>query len=311
MSKRTLRKRKPAYTGLGARELIDFSDFLRKKKFSPKTVEIRERVIVDLFWYLRARGLDRLADVQLSDLDDYRAHIMDRGFNINSVNSYLWSIRKFFEFLDESQLIFHNPAHSLLIPRPNRRMQPVPTEQEMKQLLSVPDVLTPVGVRDRAILEVMYASGVRRGELLGMKIFDPDFERGMIRVVGKGRKERVVPLGKHALYWLKEYIKDSWNKLVKTRVDTHALWVSKDGTAVSGVRVDQMIRGYVKKAGIVKSISAHSLRRACATHMLMNGAHPVQLQMLLGHASLESLSQYLQIGIRELMQTHHKTRLGR
>ncbi len=143
-----------------------------------------------------------------------------------------------------------------------------------------------------------------------MRTQDVNFERGRIRVFGKGRKERMVPLGKHARRWLKEYINDARQKLIANKEDLAELWLTKDGRAISGTRVDQMIRAYVQEAGILKSISAHSLRRACATHMLMNGAHPVQLQMLLGHASLKSLSQYLQIRITDMIKTHKKTRPG-
>ena len=107
-------------------------------------------------------------------------------------------------------------------------------------------------------------------------------KHGSVRVLGKGQKERVVPLGKHALHWLKEYMRKARVKIAKNTVDIHTLWLSKDSDPLSGTRLDQLIREYVRKAGIVKRFSAHSIRRACATHMLMNGAHPVQLQMLLG-----------------------------
>ena len=190
-------------------------------------------------------------------------------------------------------------------------MQPVPTEAEMKKLLSLPDVLTPVGMRNRAMLEVMYSTGVRRGELLGMTLFDPDYDRGTVRVCGKGRKDRMLPLGKHALHWLRQYTREARPKMVKDQIDVRALWVSKDGDPLSGIRVDQMIRQHVARAGIKKRISAHSIRRACATHMLAHGAHPVQIQMLLGHSSLQTLSQYLQVGIRDMMKTHYQTRPGK
>ena len=295
MSKSLPRKKKlkKVYTGLGAEELRAFIVSLRQKKYSPATLRIRQRAVMDLCGYLKGQGCERLADVNLNDLDGYRGHIVERGFNSNSVNSYLWSVRKFFDFLEETQRIFSNPSKGLKIPALNRSLQPVPTEAEMTQLLSGPDMLKSTGTRDRAILEVMYATGVRQGELLRMKIFDPDFERGIIRVMGKGSKERIVPLGKHALHWLRQYMRQARLRLIKKKVDEQALWVSKDGYRLSGIRVDQMIREYAKKAGIKKKVSAHSLRRACATHMLMGGAHPVQLQMLLGHSSLQTLSQYV------------------
>ena len=299
------------YAGLGAAELNAFLQHLRTRNYSPKTVTAREKSMLDLFSSLAASGVERLQDVTTADLDRYRTEIVDRGFTINSQNNYLWAVSKFFGFLEDTKRVFVNPADGLFIPKPRRIMQPVPTEAEMKKLLAQPNVLTPVGMRDRAILEVMYSTGVRRGELLGMSLFDPDYDRGTVRVCGKGRKDRMLPLGKHAAYWLRQYTREGRPKLLKGQIDVRALWVSKDGDPVSGVRIVQMLRQYVGRAGIKKRISPHSLRRACATHMLFHGAHPVQIQMLLGHSSLQTLSQYLQVGIKEMMRTHYQTRPGR
>lgn len=304
-------KSKPEYKGLGAKELNLYLSSLRKQKYSPATILNRQGSILDFLGFLKSEEIDRLADIDTDVLESYRLHIVERGFRRNSVHGYLWGIKKFFQYLEESQCVFINPAAEFSVPSKNRDLLPVPTIQEMKKLLSMPDVLTPIGIRDRAILEVMYSTGVRRGELLGMKIFDPDFDHGRIKVFGKGSKERVVPLGKHSLHWLKEYMRTARIKIAKDNLDVHDLWLSKYSDPLSGCRLDQMIRQYVKNAGIVKPISAHSLRRACATHMLMNGAHPVQLQMLLGHSSLQTLSHYLQVGIREMMKTHNKTGPGK
>ena len=294
-----------------AEALEAWTQQLRLRKCSPKTLEIRTRSVLDLFSSLAASGIERLSDVTGEDLDRHAERLIERGLKVNSRDIYLRSIRGFFNFLEETRRLFVNPAETLVIPKPDRHMLPVPTEAEMKRLLAVPNALKAVGLRDRALLEVMYSTGARRGEALGMTLFDPDCDRGTIRVRGKGRKERVLPLGRHALHWLRQYMREARPKLVKDRVDERALWVSKDGQPLSGIRVDQMIREHVRHAGIRKNISAHSLRRACVTHMLAHGAHPVQLQMLLGHASLQTLSQYLQVGLREMMNTHGATNPGR
>jgi integrase/recombinase XerD len=308
MKNRYARKReRKSYKGFGCDELEAFVRSLHQQKFSPLTLRIRQRAVMDLCGYLNNIGVSRLADTNLSDLNGYREHIVQRALSVNSVSCYLRGIKRFFDFLEESKRIFVNPMQDFFIPACNRAMQPVPTQDEMIRLLEAPDVSRPCGLRDRAIIEVLYSTGVRRGELLGMKVGDPDFDKGVIRVMGKGQKERVIPLGGHALHWMNRYIKEARLELLKGQTDIQDLWVSKDGDLISTVRINQMVRDYVKATGIQKKLSIHSIRRACVTHMLIHGAHPVQLQMLLGHSSLKTLSQYVQVNIGDMIKTHGKT----
>lgn len=305
------RKSKEKYTGFAAGELEAFSDHQHKRKFSPKTIDHRERSVKDLFAFLTGRGVARLQDVTPDDLEAYRLSLVDRPCKQGTIESYLWSARTFFTWLEKTQRLFVNPTENLTVKRPRKQILPVPTEEEMRKLLAHPDTTKPVGLRDRALLETLYCTGVRRGELLNMKIFDPDFDRGMIRVLGKGKKERILPLGKQAVHWLKQYMREARRKMVKDQIDVRALWVSKDGDPLSDIRVDQMVRLRAKEACIETPISLHGIRRACATHMLAHGAHPVQLQMLLGHSSLQTLSHYLQVGIKQMMKTHHNCKPGK
>jgi integrase/recombinase XerD len=165
-----------------------------------------------------------------------------------------------------------------------------------------------VGVRDRAILETAYATALRRQELASLRITDVDLLQRTIRVVGKGSQERVVPLTKEATTWLRCYL-DSSRGMLWGKQTTDALWLNRRGRPLAGYSLAIMIQKRTRACGLPE-VTPHTLRRACATHMLSNGAHPADLQQLLGHSSLKHLSQYLRLGFRELQTTHAKSRPG-
>jgi integrase/recombinase XerD len=181
----------------------------------------------------------------------------------------------------------------------------------MKALLSQPDISRPTGIRDRAVLEVFYSTGARLEELCGMNVHDADLKQGRIRITGKGNKERAVPMGRQAVYWTERYLKDVRPGFLRKRPDEPALWLGVAGKRINPLIVERFIRRYGEKAGIKHPVTPHTLRRACATHMLRGGAHPVQIQMLLGHASLRILSRYLKVTITDMMKTHARGKPGK
>ena len=146
---------------------------------------------------------------------------------------------------------------------------------------------------------------------VSMNIYDTDLKQGRVKVLGKGNKQRVVPLGKQAIFWTDKYLKGARPIFLRKRPDEHALWLGFMGKRINLLIVERFISDYGKKAGISQSVTPHALRRACATHMLKGGAHPVQIQMLLGHSSLSSLSHYLKITITDLKKTHAKGKPGK
>lgn len=297
---------------IGLDELRAFLQEHKRRNYSPKTLEIFRRSLEDFLSFSAAAGLTRLQDVTAETLEAYRRRMVERNLSERSVDLYLRSVRQLFRFLEETGRVFTNPAAGLVLPRIHRHLEPVPTPAEMRKLLAAPDVTKPNGVRDRAILEVAYSTGVRLGELHRMSVFDPDYDQGLVRVTGKGRKERTLPLGKQALFWLRRYVKENRSKLLKAGdPDETALWINKDGGKLSTIRLQQVARDYAKAAGVTMPMSIHAIRRACATHMLANDAHPVQLQMLLGHSSLRTLGQYLKVTIRDLKKAHRHTNPGR
>ncbi len=296
----------------GADEIRAHLLALHARKYSLSTIDDNARVLRDLFSSLAASGIERLQDVQPADLDAYRLALVDRGLKVNTLNTYLLRVRKFFRFLEETQRLFDNPAAELLIPRVQRRIvYQIPTVADMKRLLQQPDLSKPRGIRDRALLEVSYSTGCRLNELMQMQIFDPDLQNGCIRVKGKGNKERVVPLGRQAVFWLKQYFPAARGKLLRRNPDLHALWIGSWGRPFSDQIWRHRVRDYAAQAGIATPVTPHMLRRACATHMLQRGAHPVQLQMLLGHATLQHLSHYLRISIKDIKEQHERSKPGK
>ena len=292
--------------------VVAYVDHMNGKRYEPGTLDKRLYAVRCLFSWLELQG-DTIAlqDLTAADVERYQAHTRKRPISGVTADSLIADARKFFQFLEASGRIFLNPMERTVIRWTPRRIKFVPSETDMRKLLSAVDTTKPNGTRDRALLEVMYSTGARLGEILRMTIFDPDLDRGTVRVFGKGKKERVLPLGKHAVLWLKQYLKTARPKLQGDRIEVTALWLGKTGAPLHKSRVDQIVKAAVDAAGLDRVISSHAIRRACATHMLRGGAHPVQIQMLLGHANLNSLSQYLQVTITDMQKMHQRSKPGR
>ncbi len=285
---------------------VEYLEGLRVRRYSERSIQTYGDAIRDM---IVAVGKADPREIRRRDLERYRLSLVDRMFKPSSVSVYFRATRLFFRYLEERQLIFENPAAGHPPIRSARTLQPVPTEEEMRILLAQPDVSTPVGLRDRAILETMYSAGIRRQETLDLKVGSVDLERGVVRVMGKGQRERMAPLGPAAVEWLVRYLAEARPALAETSSGV-ALWLGKNGKPLSGAGLQDMLRAYRKVPDIVTLIGLHSIRRACATHMLRRGASPVTIQMLLGHADMKHLSQYLRLTISDLQRAHAASRVG-
>jgi integrase/recombinase XerD len=284
----------------------EYLESLRARLYSPRSIQTYGDDIRDM---IASIGKSDVREIGRRDLERYRLSLVDRGFKPASVSVYFRAARLFFRYLEERQVIFENPAAGHPPIRSARTLQPVPTEEEMRILLAQPDVSTPVGLRDRAILETIYSAGIRRQETLDLKVGSVDLERGVVRVMGKGQRERMAPLGPAAVEWLVRYLAEARPALAETRSGV-ALWLGKNGKPLSGAALQDMLKAYRKAPGIITKIGLHSIRRACATHMLRRGASPVTIQMLLGHADMKHLSQYLRLTISDLQRAHAASRVG-
>lgn len=278
------------------------------RKYSPRTVEIYGQALRDFMRFMESRKLRRAQQVTAQTIEAYRLHLQQRSFSAAGEETYCRAVNRFFAHLAQRQQVFENPFAGTGPLRRARTFVPVPTEAEIAALLAVPDVAAPQGLRTRALLEVAYSTGVRLAELARMRLGDVDFAAGTIRILGKGERERVVPVGRQALEWLRRY-----RELVapgRTEADGDALWLSERGGPSGSMAIGRSIRQCARRAGTATRITPHGLRRACVTHMLARGASPVQLQQLLGHASLKHLSQYLRVRFAELQAVHERSRLG-
>ena len=292
-------------------EVKAFLEDLGLRNFSASTVDVRERGIKDLAIFLKDRKCKRMQDVTFKDIQAYKLHLMDRGLQPTTMKMYLVSVHTFFNYLEQNQKIFMNPTAKLVIPNPPRRMLPVPSEEDMQKLLARPDVSTSCGVRDRALFEVAYSTAARRSELGALKVSDIDFRNETIRVFGKGSKERVLPLGKSAILWLKEYLDDARPKILRKGEDMGMLWLRRSGKPLNPERISGIVEGHTKGAKLSVPVTIHSFRRACATHMLAHGAHPIQIQTLLGHACQTTMRNYIKITIAEIKRTHAMSKVGK
>jgi site-specific recombinase XerD len=283
---------------------------MRKRNYSGKTINSYEKSLKRFDCFLELNGISSVLDATSTLLEKFRASSLKDGLSTGTVALMTRVVKNFFTYLEGEGIIFENPARNLKAPSVEKKMGYVPGERDMRKLLSRPDPATFTGIRDRAILEVAYSTGVRLEELVGMKLSCIDLKNRALRIFGKGRKERTVPLTGKAGEWLEKYIARARRELLKENIDEERLWIDRCGKAMTGNALQGMLVRYSKEAGI-RRISPHAVRRACATHMLRNGAHPVQIQMLLGHADLSTLSRYVNITLEEMKKTHAKSRAGK
>jgi len=250
------------------------------------------------------------ADVTADNLVAWRGALAARGLADATLDVYLRAARTWFGWLEERGALFLNPAAGLVLPKVTRRLLPVPGAAELRRLLAPPNAATPFGVRDRALLETAYATGARREELVTLDATAVDLVNATVRVVGKGRRERVLPLTRPAVAWLNRYTTRARPALLKGQLDEPALWIDLHGARLSPHGLDCVVKKHAA-ATKLRGVTPHTLRRACATHLLQGGAHVVFVQQLLGHASLRHLAHYLRMTIAELKATHARSKPGR
>lgn len=245
-------------------------------------------------------------------IDIYQLHLYEeinrqgRPNIAASQNNALKVVKSFYAFLHEKGYIASNPAKDVSYAKvPKRLPRSILTKSEMKRLLHAPDTATLLGYRDRTILEVLYSTAIRKAEINNLLVDDVDYAQGFLRVnEGKGKKDRVVPLGKIACRYLENYISAVRPALMKA--SSRCLFLSLKGGKLSKNVIWQMVKGYAKKAHIIKSISPHTFRHTCATLMLRNKANIRHVQEMLGHACLTSTQVYTSVSIVDLKEIHSK-----
>ena len=234
-----------------------------------------------------------------------------RRLSIATQAARLSSLRSFFRYLVKEDILLHDPAAHLAVPKRKGTLpRSVLSKQEVARLLASPDVRTPLGIRDRAMLEVLYSTGIRNAELRALRIYDLDFERGFLRInEGKNAKDRVVPMGDAASAWVQEYLSESRPKLLTNRKDAATetlVFLSKNGRPLLPLGVIYPIRKFAKRAGIERAITPHSFRHTFATHLLAGRADIRHIQAMLGHASVATTQIYTRVEVTDLKAVHRR-----
>jgi integrase/recombinase XerD len=274
-----------------------------EKGLAKNTIESYSRDMMKFFGFLEAKSLSPL-DVSEADLMDFISSLAG-PLSIRSIARAISSLKAFYRFLVSEEKIKTNPARLLSAPKLPRRLPGVLSRREVERLLSQPDVSNSRGQRDRAMLELLYATGLRVSELVGLKIPNINLEAGFVRTVGKGSKERMVPVGAKALEAIRDYLAHGRPALLK-RKTSFFLFITPRGKPMTRQGFWKIIKRYGLKAGIRKELTPHSLRHSFASHLLEYGADLRSVQIMLGHADISTTQIYTHVTRERLKQIHEK-----
>ncbi len=296
-----------------------FDDFMKHLKYernsSAHTLRNYESDLNQFYDYLAPPDKNgKRRQVNVRDIDhltirEYMGSLYEQKKKKSSIHRKVAALRTFFRYLCREGLMEINPAKLVASPRVERTLPNHLTIEQMIRFIETPDVETLLGKRDRAMLELLYASGLRVSELVGLNLTDIDFTNQTVRVRGKGRKERIVPFGNHALNALQDYLAVRGELLIEAepdKADPTALFFNYQGTRITTRSIGRMVDKYVKICADIHHISPHSLRHSCATHLLDAGADLRSIQELLGHARLSTTQQYTHVSTDKLMEVYDK-----
>jgi integrase/recombinase XerD len=271
------------------------------KGYAAGTIRYQRNHLENFEKYLNQQAVTGLAEVTTQTIIAYLATLTDRNLKRTSVISHLNALRQFFAYLCRQKQLDHNPTLKIEIPKPQRTLKNVLTEAEVRQILALPDLRTPIGIRDRAILELLYSTGLRRQEAVNLNLTDIDLENGQVFVYqGKNSKDRVVPLGEIAAQFVDAYLKLVRWWFVRDPKETALFIDSQKGSRLHPQTLNHIVSKTVSQSRIPKRITPHSFRHAMATHLLQNQADIRHIQLMLGHASLETTEIYTQLAIDDL-----------
>lgn len=297
--------------GTMAATVDSYTRHLETLSLSARTFNGRRDELRLFLQWAQERTLTRPEQITRSILEAYQRHLFHyrkkngKPLSITTQRGRLNAIRYYFGYLVRERHIDANPASDLILPRRSIRLPPEPlTIPEIEALIAAPDISDPLGIRDRAILELFYTTGIRRTELARLQITDLQPDAGILFVrQGKGRKDRVVPVGNRALHWLAHYL-DRCRPSLTQHPDQHSLFLTAYGEPFNPDVLGRLVVGYMRQAGITRFGACHLLRHSCATHMLEGGADIRYVQELLGHAKLDTTAIYTHVSITALKAVH-------
>jgi len=300
---------------LGMQAMIDdHRTSLEVRNYARDTIRQREKYLRWFAAWCGERGITRPGEVTKPVLERYQRHLYyyrsedDKPLSFRSQYQHLSHVKAWYKWLARENRVLFNPASELDLPKLGRSLpKAILSASEAEAVLSQPDLGDPHGIRDRAILEVFYSTGIRRRELAGLQLYDIDAERKTLMVrQGKGKKDRLLPIGNRALQWIAVYLEKS-RPLLVAGTHCHTLFLSNIGGPLEPDSLTEYVRQYVDAAEIGKRGSCHLFRHTMATLMLENGADIRYIQAMLGHAQLSTTQIYTQVSIKKLQQIHELT----
>jgi len=278
-----------------------------EKGLSSNTVSAYRRDLVKFAEFVRKRKLS-LKAVSRDDLVDFLAALYRQNLDSKSVARHLVTLRNFFRFAQIHEHIAEDPSVNLESPKIRRSLPGYLRLEEVERLLNQPDVKTPLGLRDRAMVEVLYSTGLRVSELIGLRVTDLDSKVGCVHCIGKGDKERIVPVGKKALAIVEKYLRDARPRIMGRAPGSPALFVNRRGAPLSRVGVWKILSAYGRRAGMRLALTPHMLRHSFATHLLERGADLRSVQLMLGHADISTTQIYTHVveeRLKQVYKAHH------
>jgi len=298
-----------------------FLEWSAVKGYSQRTTDTRKNHLTSFIRWCDERSLNTPQEITRPILDRYQRHLYyyrkkdGNPLSLATQAQRLEPLKAFFKWLTKENHILYNPASEMEMPRQHRRLpQHILTPDEIDSILNQTLLHGDVGVRDRAIIETLYSTGIRRSEAVNLKLYDIDLANGSLMVrEGKGRKDRMVPLGKRACAWLQKYIEEIRPRFALSP-DEGILFLTEDGQAMIKNRLSDSVKRHIAAAGIDKPGACHIFRHSMATHMLENGADIRHIQLILGHSVLTTTEIYTQVSIRKLKEVHaltHPAKLDR
>jgi len=276
-----------------------------EKGLSKNTIEAYGHDLNRFLQHLAKNGIQEVSKVGKFDVRGFLLALTMEGLSPRSVVRNLTVVRTFFKFLAQEGVLNTSPVEEIESPEVAKTLPEVLTSKEVEQLLEQPDSHTPLGMRDRAMLEMLYATGMRVSELTHLPVNQVNLEGGYVLLYGKGSKERVVPLGMESMKWLSLYLQGARKNLAKGK-DSPFLFINRSGRGMSRQLFWRNLKGYGKKAGIRKRITPHLLRHSFATHLLEGGADLRSVQMMLGHADISTTQIYTHVSGERLKKVHQR-----
>lgn len=289
--------------------ITEFKNLLKARGYAKNTIEGYRKNLNHFKRYLTGRRISDLRKVTHQVIVDYQQRVMQAPVSLETKALKIRPVKRLFEYLTEIHKLLINPTEGIVeICRKNRKIGPVLSVEEVKKLLAQPNLSLKTGLRDRAIMEILYCTGIRIDEFMALEVYHVDLKDKLLYIrKGKGRTQRVVPLGKAALKYLKEYLYKIRPYYVRKNPRQRALFVNHSGGALSAGCIYYFLRKYRLAADIKKPVSPHTFRRSCATHLLQQGADIRYIQKLLGHCHLKTTQLYTKVMPAEVKKTHERT----